>query len=396
MIRHKVFCPKFLPLLSLTVFLIFAAKQSNGAPIPDDLFEKISGLLQKIISAPPDICGAPPMANLDPDDVELSILRVAADETLHALNAGEPELNKARDQATVALKKIEGISSQFNAKWPQENRFHFQLIDVAPALVLKVGIGTHEQFFVIGIPEMDGFGKANRLWRVVGEEDLELEHTVPRSWLDVYPLHRGPSGHTRFLVAIGYTGCAGSSGVLYDAREWNPGGLGELDTVISQKGAVGMDESFTGGKPTSKDPFMPVGKLETKGRLITLPYCWFSAIDTWDNPSLCALDTYDVSGDAVRFRSRSYNRPDLVPVAKAIEYAEKHDYPAVRAYCSNADIARRIVRDITPSYSAGDLHITRKADGSEQIEMGSPGVDKFDVQKIVDQWLVTRYSPSPD
>jgi hypothetical protein len=336
------------------------------------------------------------MANLDPDDVELSILRVTPDVVLQALNAGEPEANAARDRATLALKKIEEVSSEFNAAWPKESRFHFQLLDVAPALVLKAGIGTHEKFFVIGFPEKDGFGKPNRLWRVVDEDDSELDHPAPRSWMDVYPLHRGPSGHARFLAAIGYTGCAGSSGILYDAREWDPSGLGELDIVIRQKGAEGMDEGFTGGKPTRKEPFLPIGKLETKGPLITLPYCWFSAIDTWDNPSLCALDTYDVSGDTVRFRSRSFNRPDLLPIAKAIEYAEKHDYPAVLAYCANADVARRIVRDITPSYFAGDLRVTRKADGLEHVEMGFPEIDKFDVQRSGDRWLVVRFATSPN
>ena len=157
-----------------------------------------------------------------------------------------------------------------------------------------------------------------------------------------------------------------------------------------------MDEGFTGGKPTPKEPFLPIGKLETKGPLITLPYCWFSAIDTWDNPSLCALDTYDLSGDAVKFKSRAYNRPDLVPIAKAIEYAEKHDYPAVLAYCANADVARRIVRGITPSYSVGDLRVTRKPDGSEHVETDSPAVDGFDVQKRGDRWLVVGFATSPN
>jgi hypothetical protein len=383
-------------LIAFSLFLMLAVNQSDCATVSEDPFETIRVLLQKIASAPPDTCGAPPIANLDPDDVELSILRKTPDVVLQAMNAGEPEPDAARDRANAALKRIEELSNELNAAWPKESRFHYQLLDVAPALVLKVGIGTHEKFFVIGFPEKDSFGKPNRLWRVVGEDHSELDHPAPQSWMDVYPLHRGHSGRARFLVAIGGSGCAGSIGILYDAREWDPSGLGELDTVITQNGAVGLDEGFTGGKPTRKEPFLPIGKLQTKGRLIALPYCWFSAIDTWDNPSLCALDTYDVSGDRVRFRSRSFNRPDLLPIAKAIEYAEKHDYPAVLAYCANAEAARRLVRDITPSYFASDLRVTQKADGSEHVEMGFPGVDRFDVQKSGDRWLVVRFAPSPD
>jgi hypothetical protein len=71
---------------------------------------------------------------------------------------------------------------------------------------------------------------------------------------------------------------------------------------------------------------------------ITIPYCWFSAIDTWDNPSMCAADIYDLSHDDVRFVSRAVNRPDLLPIAKALEYVSKHDYPAVLAYCASPEM----------------------------------------------------------
>lgn len=382
--------------ISLLIFLLFAASQSAFAEVPNDSVETIKSLLKEMAQVPPDPCGQPWSANSAAKSSESSLLQKASEETLSALNEGDPESSAARDRAAAALKKIERLSDEINAGWPQESRFHFQILDIAPALVLKIGIRAQEMFFLLGIPEKDGFGKPNREWRVVGRDDLELDHPAPRNWIEISPLRRGPSGKARFLASIGYTGCAGSSGVLYDAREWDPSGLGELDTVIKQEGAQGMDEGFTGGKPTRKDPFAPIGQLETGGPLITLPYCWFSAIDTWDNPSICALDTYDVSGDSVKFYSRTYNRPDLVPIVKAIEYAEKHDYPAVLAYCADADLARRMVRDITTSYFAGDLQVTRKADGSELIEMGGPNGDRFTVKKSGDRWLIVGYKPGAD
>lgn len=42
-----------------------------------------------------------------------------------------------------------------------------------------------------------------------------------------------------------------------------------------------------------------MGDLKTNGSAIMLPYCWSSPIDTWDNPSLCAADSYDISATPV-------------------------------------------------------------------------------------------------
>jgi hypothetical protein len=281
-----------------------------------------------------------------------------------------------------ALKKLEQLSAEINANWPEENRFHFQILDLPPALVLKTTMRSHARFFVFGVPE-EISGQPNRLWQRVGSDDESFEHESPNSRLEIYPLHRGPSGNARFLAGFDYTGCAGSSGVVYDAREWNPRGLGDLEQVIKQDGAFGLDDKVPG--------FAQIGKLQTEGALITLPYCWFSSIDTWDNPSLCAVDAYDTSGDNLKFRSRAYNRPDLVPIAKAIEYAERRDYPAVLGYCSSGEVARRIVRDLPPSVFADDLRVTRTGIGKESVEMGDSTAYRFDVEKHAGRWLVVAF-----
>jgi len=338
----------------------------------------------------------PDGSELAVDGAEVEILKEASKAVLDELNAAGTDPGVARIRANAMLKKLEGLSREINAGWSDEDRLHFELLDFSSALVLKASIGTQAKFFVFGFPEKVDTFSPHELWEQVGEEELDLNGIAPRSLLEIHPLHRGPSGNPRFLAKITYFGCAGSLSLLYDAREWNPKERGELNQIIKQDGAVGMDEAFNGSKPTRKEPFLPIGKLETQDLFITLPYCWFSAIDTWDNPSLCALDTYDLSGDAVRFKSREYNRPDLLPIAKAIEYAEKHDYPAVRAYCSNADVARRLMRDITPFFFAGDLRMARKPDGSEHIETDSTGVDGFDIQKRGDRWLVVRVATSPN
>lgn len=278
------------------------------------------------------------------------------------------------------------MSTEANTAWPDENRFHFEILDLPPALVVKVTLLSHATFFVFGIPQ-DESGKPNQLWRDVGSDDHFFERDVSYSSLDLYPLNRGVSGNARFLATFHYSGCIGSSGVAYDAREWNPEGAGRLDQVIKQAGSFGMDYM------DYKVPGFPqIGKLQTEGSLITLPYCWFSAIDTWDNPSLCAVDTYDLSGDDVRFRSRAYNRPDLVPIAKAIEYAQHRDYPAVLGYCASAQVARKLVRDVPPYVFADDLRLTPTGKGKEHVEFGLDHTYRFDVEMLAGRWLVVAFS----
>jgi hypothetical protein len=250
-------------------------------------------------------------------------------------------------------------------------------------LVVKMGIRQDERFFAFGIPADSA--KSDHAWQQIGWNDESSQFSVPPSRVDLYPLHRGPSGHARFLANMIYSGCAGSIGVGYDAREWDPEGTGSLARIIKQEGSFGLD---------NKVPDFPqIGKLQTDGPLITLPYCSFSAIDTWDNPSLCAVDTYDLSGDEVKFRSRLYNRPDLVPIAKAIEYAGKRDYHAVLGYCASDAIARRMVRDLPPDVGGADpLQVTRIGSGRERVRLGDPDSGyRFDVEKRGHRWVVVAF-----
>jgi hypothetical protein len=346
---------------------------------PQSEFRK---LLQGMAKFSPDPCG--PQQGGEQDwhsaDVESRLFDLAADIVTQSLNASPASSGAPRDRASDALKKLEQMSANINAAWPDANRFRFAILDLPPALVVKVGMRSHEGFFVLGIPQ-EASGKPNRIWRIVGRDEESLQHDSPRSRLELYSLHRGPSGNARFLAKFTPSGCAGSVGVAFDGREWDPQGMGSLEQIVEQKGSLGLYDKVPG--------FAWVGELRTEGPLITLPYCWFSAVDTWDNPSLCAADTYDISGDAVRFQSRTYNRPDLLPIAKTIEYGEKRDYPAVRAYCANDDVARRLVADVSPGTIAEDLQVTRTGNGKEHVELGDYG---FDVEQRGDQWVVVVFS----
>ncbi len=137
--------------------------------------------------------------------------------------------------------------------------------------------------------------------------------------------------------------------------------------------------------------FPTIGKLRTDGPVIDLPYCWWSAIDTWDNPSMCAVDRYDLSGNEVRFISRRVNRPDLLPIAKAAKYAEDRDIPAVRAYCASDAVARRLVESAPNRLFEVDVKV--KPHGAEhKLVYEDGGGYRFIVVKRGDRWLIEDFA----
>ncbi|HMD50117.1 MAG TPA: hypothetical protein VKG79_13505, partial [Bryobacteraceae bacterium] len=168
-----------------------------------------------------------------------------------------------------------------------------------------------------------------------------------------------------------------------------------LDEFIKLEGAASQLDTIGESVYSPRDQehsFLPVGELKTEGSLITLPYCWFSAIDSWNNPSLCAANSYDISGDRVRFVNSVYNRPDLLPIAKAIVHAQAHDYPAVLAYCGSPAVAREMVRDI-PTLVTGAVGFKIKRTGpvKKTVELGEQPTLHFDVEKRGDRWLVVSF-----
>jgi hypothetical protein len=382
MIRAAAIVVVFLMVTSLGWAQATATQQSASRPQPQDVFRQF---LQELAAYSPDPCG-PPYGNENnwhTSDIESRLFDAAQNIVADALN-DSTVARAPKDRASTALKWLEDESARLNAEWPGENRFRFEVLDIDPALVVRMGIRSHERFFVFGIFE-GATGKAHAMWSEIGSDEEGLANPeVPRSYLSLFALHRGPSGNARFLATFGRVGCAGSTGVAYDAREWNPMHIAGLTQIIKQSGAFGLDDKVPG--------FPQIGKLKTDGSQVTLPYCWFSRIDTWDNPSLCAVDTYDLSGDNARFISRVYNRPDLLPVSKAIEYAEQRDYAALQGYCGSAQVADSMIRDLPPSlYAGAAIHVTPMGNGRERVELGDGPDYRFDVEKRNGRWLVVAF-----
>lgn len=388
MIRVKAAKVSTAVLLTLAALPGICAGQCGSVQPRLDLLAEFRQTLQRLAPHEPNPCGGYTSNEDAGEDVRKDeycmfeqVPRIVEDE----LNAPLAASKSPRDRATEALKTLETMSSEVNAGWPDENRFHFDVLDLRPILVAKLHIRTHERFFVFALHE-ESSQEHKKAWREVGSDAEPPDSRSFGKWLDFYPLHRGPSGNARFLATFSDVGCEGMSmGIEYDAHEFDAK-AGLLTQIIKQKGASNIEK-----QPQPKE-FEKTGVLRTKGSLITLPYCWFSAIDTWDNPSMCAVDTYDLSGDEVTFRSRSYNWPDLAPIAKAVEYAEKHDYPAVRAYCTSARVARRLVRNpYVGADSGASIQRKRTGKGKERIEMGESYID---VEKHAGRWLVADFGAS--
>jgi hypothetical protein len=375
--------------LVLTIPCWAQAQQPPATPTAEEQRGEFRQLLVKLAPQPADPCQPPYSPDLDLKPIESAVLERATRIVISELNLPGNAHRQPAEVAATALKSLERSSAEINLSWPDENRFHSQVLDLQPILVTKLTIRAHHTFVVLGVPHAAA-GKPSNDWQQVGSDHDTGEHDWPPSSVDLYPVKRGPSGHARFLARLIYSGCAGSYGVAYDAREWDPAEFGGLSQVIKQEGSFGLDSTPAGAKPSAKYPFAQIGELRTDGGRITLPFCWFSAIDTWDHPSMCAVDTYDVSGNQVKFISRGFNRPDLLPIAKALEHAEQRDYPAVLAYCASAEVAQKLLRDTPPHGSAEDLRVTRISQSKERVQLG-PNWYRFEVEKRGDRWLIVSF-----
>lgn len=370
-------------LLLVLASAVDAQAQQSSEPPPT--FES---LLKKISSARSNACDEA----ADFSNLETRIFGAADEAVTKKLN--EP-LGTPRTRALDALKNLEHLSAENNKGWPEEKRFQFEVVEIPPVLLVKMTIRNRATFSVFAIPERDSYNKPTTNWQSMGAiDDHRFQSSRGYESLRLFPLERGPSKRPRFLAEFNFAGCGSGMGVEYYAYEWNPDNIGDLNEFLKLEGAVSQEQPVKEGNPKQvpTDAFAPIGELRTHGPFITLPYCWFSAIDTWDNPSLCAVDTYDLSGDRTRFVKTVSNRLDMLPVARAIQYAQAHDYPAVLAYCGSSDVAQHMVREIPP-YVSGVQNLTIQRIGASkvEIEIGEDPPLHFEVERRGDRWLVVSF-----
>lgn len=390
--------------LQLTIFvvgflLVAGIWSQTQAQQPSDRTASFDELLSKMSSGPGNACDG---RGDDFSRLEYYLFQQADEAVLQSLNetgsrdSASSPASGPKDRAIKALTSLERSSAEINKEWQEENRFHYEVLDIRPGLVVQMTYRNRATFTVFGIPQFSNDQKPNTAWRsIYAADDRRFEPRSGYDWVDLFPLRRGPSKRARFLAKFGDAGCGSGVGVSYYAYEWNPEDFGNIAEIIKLEGAASQEDPLDKAQLPTKDPsssFPPIGKLQTTGTLITLPYCWFSQLDTWDNPSLCAVDSYDISRDHVHFIRRETNRPDLVPVAKAIEYGQAHDYPALVAYCASPEVARKILRDVPPHVYAGPgLKISRISREKEKVEIGDDDVFDFEVERRSDRWLVVAF-----
>jgi hypothetical protein len=123
--------------LALLFLGIFASERGYCSPKGEDPLSKIDVELRMIADAPLNMCDGSVKPVLNSDGSEFAVEGVSGDiltETSKAvqdaLNAAGPDPAAARTKANELLRKLEGSSRKINAKWPDTNRFHFQLLDL--------------------------------------------------------------------------------------------------------------------------------------------------------------------------------------------------------------------------------------------------------------------------
>lgn len=382
-VRMKGLAPIRLALSALAMLLTIGATPSPQKVMAADFAPTtVDDLLQRMASEASDECARNPAPSVASsaavNDLQRQLFDAVKAQVADRLNAPSPVLSaSAASRATSALRDIEQWSAEHNKIWPDEDRFHFKVLALPPAVLIEMSYRSRASLVLFGSINLnkDETTEAGTRWREVASVDPGS----PPSKIALFPLHRGPTGHPRFLAQVWNIGCAGSLGEDYYGYEWNPDDGQSSNEIIKIEGAQGLDDSAS----------THVGVLSTAGNIIQLPYCFFSAVDTWDNPTLCAADSFDLSGHYPVFIGRIYNSPDLVTVAKAIEYAEVHDYVAVRGYCTSDSVAKLLVRKIPPFLFAGAIDTVKAGPTRETVQI-SDGDFRFDLIKRQRRWLVER------
>jgi len=369
-----------LAVLLAACFSLALMVQAQATPTIEPI-QEFQGTIADLAPKSPDDCGweseAPPNISADTTKLENKLFDQADAAIVEALNtsAATPAETTSR-----VLKMMQNISSTANQTWPDNRRFHYELLVIDPVLVVKFRIRSRSTFSVFAVPEHPRYPSTKKEWlRVGGDEQRWGEHNSDES-IDLYELARGPAKFARFLSKSSHVSCGdGQTGIQYIGYEWNPSWIGDLLEVLRRKGAV------------SGEVFPAIGKLQTKETRITLPYCWWSSIDSSVWATLCSVDTYDLSRSHVRFLNTKTNRPDLETVAKVIEYAQARDLPAVASYSTSAAVANKLTALMPPSvYNAGQLP-SEPAGDRQTVDIEDGHHLRFVLVRRGERWLVADF-----
>ena len=345
--------------------------------------ERFGQLARRLAGLQPDDCEAPRATDLGSEEIyriEDKLFAAAADVVLQSLNE-DPE--RSLQAAQEALDQLKRIGNRENNGWPEKSRFRFSLFTLPLALAVTLDIRDQASVAFFGVPQADHSWKLIDMLSGTWPRSLH----VPREDIELSPLWQGPSKKARFLAVFVGSGCAAPGGEKFTAYQWDPAWVGTLTPVLRRDSTDSDSDGYS---------------QQLSGPVIKIPYCTPTVVDSSLWPQLCSVDTFDLSGDVVKFVGSETNRPDLQVIARVIEYAQKRDLQAVQAYCLTARIARQMTR-LMPSqlYFAGQEWKQREPE-HEVIEFSDGWVIDFTLDKHEGRWFVSDFKmeamgpPPPD
>ncbi|MEO8725862.1 MAG: hypothetical protein ABI383_07025, partial [Acidobacteriaceae bacterium] len=327
----------------LAILLFAAAISAPGQTSAGGRYDRFKAIAGELASAPADPCTLTGLARpASPSSLEDQLFAATDAAILQALQ--KPVAERMGDVRS-ALNALQTASAEADKAWPEERRFHYKLLAVYPILIVEFGLRGRTTYSVFGVPELKPTGprQNNEAWLEIASDPLRFGVHKGRDELETSALYQGPSRRARFLIHYTFAGCGDTpQGIAYKGYEWDPKYAGKMRLILDREGAV------------SGKMYAAVGELHTSGSEISLPYCWWSAVDESVWASLCSVDNYDLSGDLVRFLSTTTNRPDLEAVARAIEYGERRDVSALLGYSVDSETAEGIAQSM-PAYIYPDV-----------------------------------------
>lgn len=123
---------------------VFSQPAQQSAPPAPPKFDSRADFrqrLQAIANLPADPCAAPngSLESWRSGEDEWQLFQDATKIVTEGLDATptRPQSSPA-DQATVLLKELQETSAGIDGHWPEDSRLHFQVLDLAPGLVVKM------------------------------------------------------------------------------------------------------------------------------------------------------------------------------------------------------------------------------------------------------------------
>ncbi len=145
-----------------------------------------------------------------------------------------------------------------------------------------------------------------------------------------------------------------------------------------------------------------VGRLSTTGKIIQLPYCFFSSSRHvgQSKTSLCRPFCLDLSGDrgplsAGEFTTRTGPRNQS---SRLSNMQRSHDYVAVRGYCASDAVARTLVREglcLGAVRGRRPLDTVKTGRGRETVVLAD-GAVQFDLINRRGRWQIEGFKISAE